>query len=84
VARHLDHERQHLPASLRSEHTALVVQAIGLSAQVQLTAPGDEASWPALRQASLRAIETVERHLEHEEALLPRHGKVALQSPSIA
>lgn len=84
VARHLEHERQHLPASLRAEHTAMVVQAVGLSAQVQLSPQGDEAAWPALHQASLRVIETVERHLEHEDALLPRPGRVAAHSPSIA
>jgi hypothetical protein len=84
VARHLDHEAGHLPASLRCEHTALVVQAVGLSAQVALTHQGDERAWPALREASLRVIETVARHLDHEEALLPRPGRVELQSPSIA
>ncbi|MDB5101474.1 MAG: hypothetical protein JWM80_5895 [Cyanobacteria bacterium RYN_339] len=84
VARHLDHERQHLPATLRMEHTALVVQAVGLSAQVQLTTQGDERAWPALRQACLRVIASVERHLEHEDALLPRIGRIEPYSPSIA
>lgn len=89
VARHLEHELQHLPASslhaeLEEQHTALIVRAVGMHQMLRGITPGDEQAWPALRLAAQRVIDTLGRHLDLEERTLLRRHVLKGQSPSIA
>ena len=64
-------------ADLEGQHTALVVLAVALNAQLAACRPGVDADWLALRALLGRVIDRLERHLEQEERLAPKGHRKA-------